>query len=159
MFSQPTKGNLKMAKKSEDKVKKSKKVKAEKAKVKSSKKKTEKVKAKRKVSTITPITEKFTKGSLVEHLAVTAGVEKKDAKKVYVALENTILGSLVKKGRGEFIWPTLFKVVNKHKPATKARKGTNPFTGEPCTFKAKPATTVVKIRPLGKTKKAAKNEL
>ncbi len=26
------------------------------------------------------------------------------------------------------------------KPATKARKGTNPFTGEPMTFKAKPAT-------------------
>jgi nucleoid DNA-binding protein len=28
----------------------------------------------------------------------------------------------------------------RYKPATKARKGTNPFTGEPTTFKAKPAT-------------------
>jgi nucleoid DNA-binding protein len=28
----------------------------------------------------------------------------------------------------------------RYKPATKARKGTNPFTGEPATFKAKPAT-------------------
>ncbi len=27
-----------------------------------------------------------------------------------------------------------------YKAATKARKGTNPFTGEPTTFKAKPAT-------------------
>ncbi len=28
----------------------------------------------------------------------------------------------------------------RYKPATKSRKGTNPFTGEPATFKAKPAT-------------------
>ncbi len=28
----------------------------------------------------------------------------------------------------------------RYKAATKARKGTNPFTGEPTTFKAKPAT-------------------
>ena len=28
----------------------------------------------------------------------------------------------------------------RYKGATKARKGTNPFTGEPTTFKAKPAT-------------------
>ena len=28
----------------------------------------------------------------------------------------------------------------RYKPATRARKGTNPFTGEPATFKAKPAT-------------------
>ncbi len=34
------------------------------------------------------------------------------------------------------------------KPATKARKGINPFTGEETTFKAKPARNVVKIRPL-----------
>jgi len=34
------------------------------------------------------------------------------------------------------------------KPATKARKGINPFTGEETMFKAKPARNVVKIRPL-----------
>ena len=34
------------------------------------------------------------------------------------------------------------------KPATKARKGINPFTGEEATFKAKPARNVVKVRPL-----------
>ena len=28
----------------------------------------------------------------------------------------------------------------RYKPATRARKGINPFTGEPTTFKAKPAT-------------------
>ncbi|NOY61625.1 MAG: integration host factor, partial [Gammaproteobacteria bacterium] len=40
------------------------------------------------------------------------------------------------------------KVNTVKKPAKKARKGINPFTGEMITFKAKPATTVVKIRPL-----------
>ena len=38
------------------------------------------------------------------------------------------------------------KVVRK--PATKARKGVNPFTGEPMTFKAKPARNVVKVLAL-----------
>lgn len=33
------------------------------------------------------------------------------------------------------------------KPATKARKGTNPFTGEPTTFKAKPATLQPRFTP------------
>ena len=38
------------------------------------------------------------------------------------------------------------KVVKK--PATKARKGINPFTGQETVFKAKPARKVVKIQPL-----------
>lgn len=33
------------------------------------------------------------------------------------------------------------------KEATKARKGTNPFTGEPTTFKAKPATLQPRFTP------------
>ena len=39
------------------------------------------------------------------------------------------------------------------KPATKARKGTNPFTGEEMMFKAKPARKIVRARPV----KAAKD--
>ena len=38
------------------------------------------------------------------------------------------------------------KVVRK--PATKSRKGTNPFTGEAMIFKAKPARKVVKVLAL-----------
>jgi nucleoid DNA-binding protein len=44
--------------------------------------------------------------------------------------------------------PGLMKLVVQRKPATKARKGINPFTGEETMFKAKPARNVVKIRPL-----------
>ena len=38
------------------------------------------------------------------------------------------------------------------KPATPERQGINPFTKEPTVFKAKPARTVVKVRPLKKLK-------
>ena len=41
------------------------------------------------------------------------------------------------------------------KPATKARKGINPFTGQEQMFKAKPARRVVKIRPLKSLKDMA----
>ena len=42
----------------------------------------------------------------------------------------------------------LLKVKTQRKPATKARPGVNPFTGEQTVFKAKPARTIVKIQPL-----------
>ncbi|MGF1608002.1 MAG: HU family DNA-binding protein [Kiloniellales bacterium] len=42
----------------------------------------------------------------------------------------------------------------RYKGATKARKGTNPFTGEPTTFKAKPAT----LQPRFTASKALKDE-
>merc|ERR1712184_188651 len=38
----------------------------------------------------------------------------------------------------------------KKKPATAARKGVNPFTKEPCVFKAKPASQTVKVLPMKK---------
>ena len=41
-----------------------------------------------------------------------------------------------------------------YKAPTKARKGTNPFTGEPTTFKAKPAT----MQPRFTASKALKEE-
>ncbi len=40
----------------------------------------------------------------------------------------------------------------KKKPATKARKGANPFTKEPCVFKAKPASKTVRVLPMKKFK-------
>merc|ERR1712046_308517 len=40
----------------------------------------------------------------------------------------------------------------KKKPATKARKGVNPFTKEPMVFKAKPASKTVRALPMKKFK-------
>ena len=44
--------------------------------------------------------------------------------------------------------PGLLKISTVKKPAVKARKGINPFTKEEVMFKAKPASTAVKVRPL-----------
>jgi len=41
----------------------------------------------------------------------------------------------------------LGRIKMRYKEATKARKGTNPFTGEPTTFKAKPATLQPRFTP------------
>ena len=40
----------------------------------------------------------------------------------------------------------------KKKPARPARKGVNPFTKEPCVFKAKPASKTVRCLPMKKLK-------
>ena len=56
--------------------------------------------------------------------------------------------SLGKRGPGIYTIPGLMKLTVVRKPATKARKGINPFTGEETVFKAKPARNVIKIRPL-----------
>ena len=60
--------------------------------------------------------------------------------------------SLKKRAVGEFTLPVLMKITTVKKPARKARKGINPFTGEETTFAAKPASVAVKVRPLKKMK-------
>src|SRR3974390_1883473 len=55
---------------------------------------------------------------------------------------------------GFFLAPGLANFVVIKKPATKARKGINPFTKEPMTFKAKPAGKVIKARPVKAVKDA-----
>lgn len=150
-------------KEKEVKVKRGRSAKAEKAtKAKSTKTKATKASTKkpatkrtRKPLDIKPIDERFTKSSLNEYLELTTGVPKKDVRKVLAGLEKVILGSVMKKGRREFMLPGVLKVVTKDIPARKAKKGINPFTKEPCVFKAKPATTRVKVRPMKKLKDAA----
>ena len=53
-----------------------------------------------------------------------------------------------KRAVGQFTLPGLMKIRTARKPATKSRKGRNPFTGEEIMIKAKPARTVVKITAL-----------
>ncbi len=101
---------------------------------------------------IKKVSEKLTKSQLLALLSETTNVSKKDVSNVLSALEATV-GASVKKGSlGEFTLPGLVKIVTIRKPATKARKGINPFTGEETMFKAKPARTVVKVRALKKLK-------
>lgn len=102
-----------------------------------------------------PIKDTFTKASLASHVAERAGVEPKAAKAVLAALEDTILGSVHKKGAGEFTLSGLLKIVVQAVPAKKKRFGKDPFTGEERWFPAKPASVRIKARPLKKLKDAA----
>ena len=102
-----------------------------------------KKKAKKKAS-VKPLT----KSEIVSGIADTTGLTKKDVGSVFEAMADQIKKSLGKKGPGAYTVPGLMKLVVQRKPATKARKGINPFTREETVFKAKPACNVVKIRPL-----------
>ena len=103
----------------------------------------------------TPLKDKFTKASLATHIAERAAVEVKAVKAVLVALENVVLGSVHKKGAGEFTLPGLLKITARVVPAKKKRFGKDPFTGEERWFPAKPASVRVKARALKKLKDAA----
>lgn len=98
------------------------------------------------------VSEKLTKSQLLLMLSESTGLGKKDIVNVLSALEEIINASVKKGALGEFTLPGLVKIVTIRKPATKARKGISPFTGEETVFKAKPARTVVKVRALKKLK-------
>lgn len=103
----------------------------------------------------TPIKDSFTKASLATHIAERAEVELKTVKAVLATLENVILGSIHKKGAGEFTLPGLLKISAQAVAAKKKRFGKDPFTGEERWFPAKPASVRVKARALKKLKDAA----
>ena len=102
-----------------------------------------------------PVKSVLSKSALVHHLAGTSGAAAKDVRAVIAALEDTIRASISKKGPRTFVLPGILKITAVAVPAKKARKGINPFTGEETTFKAKPATVKVKVRPMKKLKDAA----
>ena len=101
------------------------------------------------------ISEPMTKTQITSTIAENTGLSKKDVNAVFEELSVLMEGHLKKRGAGTFTMPGMFKVVTKHKPARRARKGINPFTGEETMLKAKPASTQVKIRPLKKMKDMA----
>ena len=90
----------------------------------------------------------MTKSEIVSGIADATGLTKKDVNSVFEAMASQIKKSLGRSGPGAYTLPGLLKLIVQRKPATKARKGINPFTGEETVFKAKPARNVVKIRPL-----------
>ncbi|MET0355412.1 MAG: HU family DNA-binding protein [Cellvibrio sp.] len=104
---------------------------------------------------VKPIAERQNKTLILQQIADATELSKKQVQAVLDELTNVIEGHIKKKGIGEFVLPGLLKIITVKKPATKARKGINPFTGEEVTFKAKPASTSVKVRPLKKLKEFA----
>ncbi|HET6338430.1 MAG TPA: HU family DNA-binding protein [Polyangiales bacterium] len=98
------------------------------------------------------ISSPLNKSQILADISTTTGIAKRDVSKVVEELASVIERHIGKKGPGQFTLPGLFKIKTIRKPATKARKGINPFTKEEVTFKAKPARIVIKIRPLKKMK-------
>ena len=96
------------------------------------------------------------KGEILNNVASETGLTRRQVSSVMDALSGQIKTSLGKKGSGVFAIPGLVKITVINKPATKARKGINPFTKEEVMFKAKPARKVVKVRPLKNLKDMAK---
>jgi nucleoid DNA-binding protein len=93
----------------------------------------------------------MTKSQLIEQIASKTELAKKDVKGILERLAE--IGYRELKKNGVFLVPGFAKFVVIKKLATKARNGTNPFNGEPMTFKAKPARKIVRARPV----KAAKD--
>ena len=90
-----------------------------------------------------------TKSETLNFIADKTDLTRKDVGAVFDTLAVLMKRDL--KGRGGpgvYTVPGLMKVKVVRKPATKARKGINPFTKEEMMFKAKPARNVVKVLPL-----------
>jgi nucleoid DNA-binding protein len=101
------------------------------------------------------ITQKLTKSQIVGTVAESTGLSKKQVGAVMDEMHSLMERSIKKRGVGEFTIPGILKITTVKKPARKARKGINPFTGEETMFKAKPASIAVKVRPLKKLKEFA----
>merc|ERR550539_1752527 len=83
-------------------------------------------------------------------VAETTGLKPKDVKGAVEGL--LTLAAVELKKAGSFKIGAVLNLKLKSKPATPARKGVNPFTKEPCVFKAKPASKTVKGFPMKKFK-------
>jgi nucleoid DNA-binding protein len=99
-----------------------------------------------------PVKSKLSKSQVFEALAEDSGMAESEVKKVLGSLERLIEASICEQGYGQFTLPGLMKVTTVRRPAIKARRGINPFTKEETWFKAKPASTGVRIRALKKMK-------
>lgn len=87
-----------------------------------------------------------TKSEVLNQISNDTELSRKQVASVFDSLNGIIRKSL--RSNGLFTVPGLLKMKVVKKPATKARKGNNPFTGQPMTFKAKPASKKVRVMPL-----------
>merc|ERR1712093_470783 len=87
----------------------------------------------------------ITQTGAFQSVAETTGLKTKDVKGVVEAYLGVAVEQVKKSGT--FKLAGMLNMKLKNKPATKARKGVNPFTKEPCVFKAKPASKTVRCLP------------
>ena len=88
----------------------------------------------------------MSKTQLIDELATLSELDKKQVKTLLEGLVTVAVKELA--ASGQFVVPGLTKLTVTNKPATAAREGINPFTKEPMTFAAKPASKAVKASAL-----------
>ena len=93
-----------------------------------------------------------TKGQMFTTIAEQTELSRRQVSAVFEVLNGIVTKCL--KQNGVVTLPGLAKMKVVKKPATKAREGINPFTGEKMTFKAKPASKKVRILPVTALKDA-----
>ena len=94
----------------------------------------------------------LTQSQLAAELAERTDLSRAQVKDVLTALEEVVLEEI---GNAEKVKiGNLVQLTVRVKPATKARQGRNPATGEEITIAAKPASVDVRARALAKTKAA-----
>lgn len=91
-----------------------------------------------------------TKSEVLAHIAKDTGLTRAQVNAVFESLKGIMRKSL--RSHGLFTLPGMLKLKVVKKPATKAREGVNPFTGEKMMFKAKPASKKVRVLPLKNVK-------
>lgn len=88
------------------------------------------------------------KGATIAEIVKNTGLTRKQVVSVLDSVVAIMKKDLGKKGPGIFKFMGLLKLTTVIKPATKARMGKNPFTGEEMMMKAKPASRKVRARAL-----------
>merc|ERR1711982_240442 len=83
-------------------------------------------------------------------VAEKTGLKGKDVKAVVTNYMELAASELKKNGKFKIGGCLNLKL--KKKPAVASRKGVNPFTKEPCVFKAKPASKTVRALPMKRFK-------
>ncbi len=89
-----------------------------------------------------------TKSQIMGDISDKTGLTRKEVASVFESMAGLIKKDLGRRGPGIFTVPGLMKIRVVRKPATKSRRGINPFTGVEMMFKAKPARNVVKVGAL-----------
>ena len=97
---------------------------------------------------ITAVRERYSKTQIISELATNSGLTRKQVNTLLTELATLVERHVKKRSVGEFVLAGLIKIHTVKRPAKKAYKGINPFTGEETTFKARPASVAVKVHAL-----------
>jgi nucleoid DNA-binding protein len=95
----------------------------------------------------------LTQTQFADEIAERSGASRADVKRMLTALEEVVLDQIADAEKVKI--GTVVQLEVRVRPATSARPGRNPATGEEIMISAKPASVAVKARPLAKAKAAA----